>query len=279
MDACIAIYINKRILGGAPKLLPKFSTRDTALLSLTLGDMHYHILGLYNNKHNTAIDFLFNHINHLPHVHLCGGDYNLHSPLWDSVLGVESPQAHLALVSALHGAMGHTLASPLNEVTHIPDNIRNRATVIDLIWSDSDLRTQVKVDALGRGLSDHALIDATIDTPEWSTLGMPTISRDSEAEIEMLQTLASELPLLLPSETYPPRILDPYDVPHSNTETAQAVTRIYDCFQRTWNQLAMPKRFCGRSAQFWTLDLTACKHALQAATRNATPPWQRNTTA
>ena len=26
-------------------------------------------------------------------------------------------------------------------------------------------------------------------------------------------------------------------------------------------------------------ELTACKRALQAATRNATPPWQRNTTA
>ena len=108
---------------------------------------------------------------------------------------------------------------------------------------------------------------------------MPTISRDSEAETEMLQTLASELPLLLPSETYPPCILDPYDIPHSNTETIQAVSRIYDCFQHTWNQLATPKRFCGRSAQFWTPDLTACKRALQAATRNATPPWQRNTTA
>ena len=104
---------------------------------------------MYNDKHNTVIDFLFNHINHLPHVHICGGDYNLHSPLWDSILGVESPQSRLALVSALHGAMGHTLASPLNEVTHIPDNIHNRATVIDLVWSDSDLRTQVKVDALG----------------------------------------------------------------------------------------------------------------------------------
>ena len=243
-----------------------------------MGEKHYYILGLYNDKHNTAIDFLFNHINHLPHVHICGGDYNLHSLLWDSILGVESPQAHLALVSALHGAMGHTLASPLNVVTHIPDNIRNRATVIDLVWADSDLRTQVKVDASGQGLSDHALIEATLDTPEWSTLGTPTISRDSEAEAEMLQTLASELPPLLPSESYPPCILDPYDIPHLSSETSEVVTCIYNCFQHTWNQLTTPKWFCGRSAQFWTPELTACKHALQAATCNATPPWQRNTT-
>ena len=279
IDVCIAIYINKRISKGAPKLLPKFSTRDMALLSLTLGNTHYHILGLYNDKHNTAINFLFNHINHLPHVHICSGDYNLHSPLWDSVLGVESPQAHLALVSALHGAMGHMLASPLNVVTHIPNNIRNQATIINLVWADSDIRTRVKVDATGQGLSDHALIEATLNTPEWSTLGTPTISRNSEAKAEMLQTLATELPSLLPSECYPLHILDPFDIPHLNTETSEAVARIYDCFQRTWNQLATPKQFCGQLAQFWTPELTACKCALQAATHNSTPPWQRNTTA
>ena len=94
----------------------------------------------------------------------------------------------------------------------------------------------------------------------------------------MLDTLASELPLLLPSDKYPPRILDPHDIPRSSLEAAEAVTRIYDCFQRTWNHLATPKRFCGHSAKFWTPELTACKRALQAAMRNATPPWQRNTT-
>lgn len=200
VDACIAIYVNKCITRGTPKLLSKFSMRDTALLSLALGDTHYHILGLYNNKHNTAIDFLFNHINHLPHVHICRGDYNLHSPLWDSILGVESPQTHLALVFALHRAMGHTLASPLNVITHIPDNICNRATIINLVWADSDIHTQVKVDATGHGLSDHALIKATLDTPEWTTLGLPTIARNSEAETDLLQTLANELLSLLPSE-------------------------------------------------------------------------------
>lgn len=35
-DTRIVVYINKKIISGSPKLLPAFSSRDTALLSLKL---------------------------------------------------------------------------------------------------------------------------------------------------------------------------------------------------------------------------------------------------
>lgn len=171
-----------------------------------------------------AVNFLFNHTNLLPYIHVCRGDYNLHSLQWDTILGVESPQAHITLIATLHSAMGHYLASPLDVITHIPDNVKSWAMVINLIWSDSDLCTKVHINTTGQGLSHHALINVEIATKPWSVL---------------LATLTKELPTLLPSECYPLGILDPHNVPTSWESVEQAVTHLYHLFQNTWNDLAV----------------------------------------
>ncbi|PIL34384.1 hypothetical protein GSI_03159 [Ganoderma sinense ZZ0214-1] len=120
-DARVTIYANKRLVNATFSLHPAFCTRDVALLQLTLRkDTQYNILALYNDQHCTAIDFLHDHINSLPHIHLMGGDYNLHSRRWDTVYPTTSTATQLAKADALHGALGHNLISPPDVVNPHP---------------------------------------------------------------------------------------------------------------------------------------------------------------
>ncbi|PIL30328.1 hypothetical protein GSI_07512 [Ganoderma sinense ZZ0214-1] len=188
-DARVTIYVNKRLVNATFSLHPAFCTRDVALLQLTLRkDTQYNILALYNDQHCTAIDFLHDHINSLPHIHLMGGDYNLHSRRWDTVYPTTSTATQLAKADALHGALGHNLISPPDVVTHIPDNTSLHGTVIDLVWADADIHTTMQVRAAARGFSDHALLDVELETPPWSLPWRnPPLARAPKRKISSLQ--------------------------------------------------------------------------------------------
>ena len=277
-DARVAVYVNKRLLKATFSLHPDFSTKDVALLQLTLREnLTYNLLGLYNDKHCVALNHILDKIHSLPHVHVMGGDYNLHSKQWDTLYPTTSPATSLAKVAMIHGALGHDLASPVDEVTHIPDNTNLQGTVIDLIWSNADIATKVSVRATARGLSDHAILDVDIATPEWSLLGDPTIKRGSDDEEVFLDELASALPELLPSEEYPPSdLFGIYPIPTDAATTAATATRLYEAYRSAWGANAKPKRYCGKSAQFWTNDLTTLRKEMHSTIRQTTPVWQRN---
>ncbi|KAI1785250.1 hypothetical protein LXA43DRAFT_1066091 [Ganoderma leucocontextum] len=123
-DARIAVYVNKQMVCATATIDSKIKSRDVALLRLRPDRTSdtINILGLYNDTQCTALEFLVDHINYLPAIHLCGGDYNLHGHDWDTVYPTTSTRHNLMLVDLLHGALGHRLLSPPDVVTHLPDN-------------------------------------------------------------------------------------------------------------------------------------------------------------
>nr|VWO96354.1 Uncharacterized protein [Ganoderma boninense] len=171
-----------------------------------------------------------------------GGDYNLHSRQWDTLFPTTSSQSNLAKVDALHGALGHNLISPPDVVTHMPDNINLRGSVIDLVWADADLTTSINIRGQARGLSDHAILDVKLQTPPWSLLGTPSITKGSDDEINLLAELAQSLSDILPSEEYPPSdLFGLYPIPYDPTTTLETATRLYQAYQDAWTSHAQPK--------------------------------------
>ncbi|PIL34385.1 hypothetical protein GSI_03160 [Ganoderma sinense ZZ0214-1] len=134
----------------------------------------------------------------------------------------------------------------------------------------------MQVRAAARGFSDHALLDVELETPPWCFLGEPTIGKGSEEEDLLLAELTQTLPTLLPSEAYPPdNWLDIHSIPSDAATTTTSIQLLYQAYQTAWTTHAEPKRFCSKSASWWSSDLTDKSKALRTATRKATPPWQR----
>ncbi|KAI1787686.1 hypothetical protein LXA43DRAFT_839120, partial [Ganoderma leucocontextum] len=252
-DARIAVYVNKRMVHATATIDSKIKTRDVALLRLRPDRTSdtINILGLYNDTQCTALNFLVDHINYLPTIHICGGDYNLHGCDWDTVYPTTSAHHNLMLVDLLHGALGHRLLSPPDVVTHLPDNKRLRGTVIDLVWLDVERDATMQVIANDRGFSDHAIIDVELQTTPWSSLGDPSVSRDSNAETDMLKSLETDLPHILPSHEYSSGIHNEHTVPTNAADVEASATRLFDLFITTWKSFATPKHFCGKSASWW----------------------------
>ncbi|KAF8677821.1 hypothetical protein AX14_004778 [Amanita brunnescens Koide BX004] len=150
------------------------------------------------------------------------GDFNLHSPLWDTGVTRGSPTA-LALYSALSEA-GMNLMN--DEFLPTWTNRRGSESVIDLLFvSDRLLGVEpfVEVSLDNRGRSDHAVISCLFGS-QLPRPGRPYIPKDSEEEDEFCFFLGSVLAAL-------PDLGDPLNM----EDTGQGLMTLID---EKWNSLA-----------------------------------------
>ena len=197
-DSAVAIYINKR-LSGSYQLFPLERPdvhHDVLIVHLKHNFLKGHdftIINVYNRpaRHNAAVESLIRTAPTLPNLAVIQGDFNLHSPLWDSSIQKGS-EAALALYSAL-SECGVNLMNDKDEPTW--SNGRGSTSVIDLLFLSDRLcvlEPLVEVSIEGRGRSDHALITCLFGS-QLARPGKPYIAKESEEEDEFCFFLGSTL--------------------------------------------------------------------------------------
>ncbi|KAF8694561.1 hypothetical protein AX14_002002 [Amanita brunnescens Koide BX004] len=150
------------------------------------------------------------------------GDFNLHSPLWDSGVTKGSPTA-LSLYVALSEA-GMNLMNDNSQPTWT--NRRGSESVIDLLFiSDRILGIEpfIEVSLDNRGRSDHAVLSCLFGS-QLAKPGRPYIPKDSEEEDDFCFFLGSVLAAL-------PDLGDPLDV----EDTGRGLMELIN---EKWNSLA-----------------------------------------
>jgi len=80
----VMAFVSKRL----EKLCPSMRTDlinhcNIFVLSLFQGNNTYNLMNVYSDADKTAISYLWDHIDELPLFHYMGGDFNVHSSMWD----------------------------------------------------------------------------------------------------------------------------------------------------------------------------------------------------
>ena len=228
-DSAVAIYVNRR-LSNSYQLFPLERPsvhQDVLVLSLKHNFLKGHdfsVVNVYNRlgAKNAAVLSFIQALPMTSDIAIVEGDFNLHSPLWDTGVTRGSPTA-LALYSALSEA-GMNLMN--DEFLPTWTNRRGSESVIDLLFvSDRLLGVEpfIEVSLDNRGHSDHAVISCLFGSQlPWP--GRPYIPKDSEEEDEFCFFLGSVLAAL-------PNLGDPLNV----EDTGQGLMTLID---EKWNSLA-----------------------------------------
>ncbi|KAF8642422.1 hypothetical protein AX14_009747, partial [Amanita brunnescens Koide BX004] len=140
------------------------------------------VVNVYNRpaRRNVAVDLLIKIVHTLPNLAVVQGDFNLHSPLWDSSVQKGSETA-LILYSTL-SECGMNLMNDEDEPTW--SNGRGSTSVIDLLFLSDRLcalEPLVEMSLENRGRSDHALITCLFGS-QLPRPGKPYITKESEEE-------------------------------------------------------------------------------------------------
>ena len=197
-ESAVAIYINKR-LSNSYQLFP-FERPDIHCDVLIIQLKHnflkghdFTIANVYNRPahRNAAVELLLKIVHALPNLAVIQGDFNLHSPLWDSSVQKGSETAlglHVALSEA-----GMNLMNNEDQLTC--SNGRGSTSIIDLLFiSDRLCALEPSIDMSldNRGRSDHTLITCLFGS-QLPRLGKPFIARDSKEEDEFCFFLGATL--------------------------------------------------------------------------------------
>ena len=197
-DSAVAIYINKH-LTAAYQLFPVEKPQihqDVIFLRLKHNFLKGHdftVCNVYNRPgaRNTAVMSFMQTLPAFTDLAVVEGDFNLHSPLWDSAVSKGLPVA-LALYESLSEA-GLNL---MNDEYHPTwTNGRGSESVIDLLFVNDCLlncEPLVEVSLDGRGRSDHAVLSCLFSS-QLARPGRPYIAKDSEEEDEFCFFLGSAL--------------------------------------------------------------------------------------
>ena len=200
-DSAVATYVNKRIMASYqmfPMERPEIH-QDVLVLELRhnfLKGHNFTVVNVYNRpaRANAAVQSLLKILPTLPNVAVVQGDFNLHSPLWDT--GIQrGSNATLQLYSEMSD-LGLNLLNNNNEPTWT--NGRGSESVLDLLFiSDRlcPLDPFVEMSMDNRGRSDHALISCLFGT-QLPQPGTPYIAKDSEEEDELCFFIGSLLAAL-----------------------------------------------------------------------------------
>ncbi|KAF8633858.1 hypothetical protein AX14_010704, partial [Amanita brunnescens Koide BX004] len=153
----------------------------------------FSVANVYNRPgaRNAAVSSFLHALPLISDLAVVKGDFNLHSPLWDSAITKGSPTA-LSLYTSLSEA-GMNLMNDESQPTWT--NRRGSKSVIDLLFvSDRllNLEPLVEVSLDDRGRSDHAII-ACLFGSQLARPGRLYIPKDSEEEDEFCLFLGSIL--------------------------------------------------------------------------------------
>ncbi len=258
-DARVVCHVSRRLANAVISLDPAINHRDCMLLLVRLEPTHdpVAILNIYNDRDNSAVEYLADHAHSLPVIDIAGGDYNTHSTVWDPAYPPD-PMTRTGEVLDLHARLGLRLLSPPGVPTHFPHRANFRPTVIDLVWIPDDRPHElyrIRVAEQERGLSDHAVIHAHIPAGEWSYEGQPSIAPKSEAEGAFIASVRDSVRTLLPTELSL----------QSTDDLQTAVNTLFACVQDAWSTHATPTVICDKSKLWWNRDCTDARKALNTA--------------
>ncbi|KAF8691094.1 hypothetical protein AX14_002807 [Amanita brunnescens Koide BX004] len=197
-DSAVAIYVNKRLMNSY-QLFPVEKTsihQDVLFLRLKHNFLKGHdftVCNVYNRPgaRNVAVTSFMQALPSFTDLAVVEGDFNLHSPMWDSNVTKGSPIA-LALYISLSDA-GLNLMNDDYQPTWT--NRRGSESVIDLLFVNDRLLSYeplVEVSLDGRGRSDHAILSCLFGS-QLARPGKPYIAKDSEEEDEFCFFLGSAL--------------------------------------------------------------------------------------
>ena len=197
-ESAVAIYVNKR-LTNSYQLFPVEKTnihQDVLFLRLKHNFLKGHdftVCNVYNRPgtRNAAVASFMQALPSFTDLAVVEGDFNLHSPMWDSNVTKGSPTA-LQLYLSLSDA-GLNLMNDDYQPTWT--NRRGSESVIDLLFVNDRLLScepLVEVSLDGRGRSDHAILSCLFGS-QLAKPGKPYIAKDSEEEDEYCFFLGSAL--------------------------------------------------------------------------------------
>ncbi|KAI0628496.1 Endonuclease/exonuclease/phosphatase [Trametes polyzona] len=248
-DARVACHVSRRLVNAVVSLDASVAHRDCTLLLVRLAEEQapIAILNIYNDRANSAVEYLADIVHSLPPIDIAGGDYNTHASVWDSKYPEDSA-ARVGEVLDLHARLGLRLLSP-------PDPAH---TVLDLVWVPVDRPPElysVRVALDGRGLSDHAVIYTTIPARDWSLEGPPNIAPKSAAESAFLSDIRAAVHARLPPGV---------DV-SSEAGLRAVVDTLFDCIRDAWAAHAKPVVICDKSRIWWDRSCTEARDCLEEA--------------
>ncbi|KAI0629880.1 Endonuclease/exonuclease/phosphatase, partial [Trametes polyzona] len=255
-NARVACHVSRRLVNAVVSLSAAVDHHDCMLLPVRLDAEQepIAILNIYNNQHNTAVEYLAVIINALPPIDIAGGDYNTHSHVWEPRRVQVDSAAQIGEVLDLHAHLGLRLLSPVG----VPIDERPKPSVLDLVWVPNDRPPQLFTICIvkdERGPSDHFVIHVTIPTREWSLEGPPDISPKSEAEKAFLSNIHDSVATRLP----PGLPLDSAD------DLCAAVDVLFECVWVAWDAYARPIVLCDKSRLWWDESCSAARNALNDA--------------
>lgn len=199
----VLTYIHRSLRAFAPTL---FSTPTRSLyysiISLNTSKQGcIYLYNIYNSSHEEALLELSN-FDSPPPAFTIVGDFNLHSPNWDTS-SKPSPMSSLHQLHDVMVRLNVSLASTPDVLTWFPPaNSTHRPSVIDLAWTDTS-RPTPRIDVLTNpGVtfnSDHATLSFTLSTKFYTpdpSLSIPVTSEEHDLFINELTHLISDLPSL-----------------------------------------------------------------------------------
>ncbi|KAF8677861.1 hypothetical protein AX14_004770 [Amanita brunnescens Koide BX004] len=197
-DSAVAIYINRRMTASY-QLFPVEKAdihQDVLFLHLRHNFLKGHdftVCNVYNRPgaRNAAVTSFMQALPSFTDLAVVEGDFNLHSPLWDSSVSKGSPTALTLYVSLSEAGLN------LMNDEYLPTwtNRRGSESVIDLLFvSDRLLSCDpfIEISLENRGRSDHAVLSCLFGS-QLARPGKPYIAKDSEEEDEFCFFLGSAL--------------------------------------------------------------------------------------
>ena len=253
--ARVVIYVNRsRWPRASARLAPDIKHPDVmrAAVSLQPDVATVHILNVYNDTDNSAVTYLLSVPDSLAGVDICGGDFNTHALLWNSLLlpSQLSPVARVQDVVDLSASLGHVLLSPPDTFTHFPHNLALRRSVIDLVFGPPGEGVSVAVHGNWRFGSDHAPLVASL--PSLCPVGQhaPTISpRNEELNAQFIEDIYTDISFI------------PSTPATSIDDLERRVNRLMSAFSWAWLGNAVIPDICDRSNRWWN---ASCSDAMRA---------------
>src|SRR5687767_9019687 len=212
-------------------------------------------MGVYSDAQHTAIELLARKRDQLPLFDYIGGDFNVHSRIWDPNRCRDHQTTAISLLDTA-AALGTELAQFANPgFTHKPHNPDLRDLIIDLVFiPGSEILTSPIVREMWlQGPSDHVPLLVVIDVGrEIPFHPNAAIKKDSEIEKDYITMITEHV-----------RDIDPTE-PTTPNEVEAMADALASTFERAWNCYAAAPESCRRSKSWWDAD---CKNTLKAYRR------------
>jgi len=238
----VMAFVSKRL----KKLRPSMQTdlidhRDIFILSLFQGNDTYNLMNVYSDDDKTAILYLRDYVDELPSFHYMGGNFNVHSSVWDPEVTYHRWAAITLLEIAADLDLERT--EPSNPgPTFISHNADLRPSVIDLMFHriSESARSRTRQDPDSKGPTDHIPLTTTIVLDSViETVTRRSITHGSDAKKVFINDLKKGVPAIVPGTLNTAADID---------QVAQALT---DVFSSAWDKHSHEVCITKRSQPWW----------------------------